>query len=141
MHQPHLSPPLTLLLLLQGNHYFERTAVSSPLPCIDYYWVRFYAETHWMAACTLRASWVAAAGAGLRCANCCLRSCWLAMALSAAATSPCACLPACPLPQVVFKPEIVQIWVDNLADLWGNMNLLAADLFARYVAHYRCCCA
>ncbi|PRW34013.1 group-specific [Chlorella sorokiniana] len=55
---------------LQGNHYFERTAVSSPLPCIDFYWV-------------------------------------------------------------IFKPEIAQIWIDNLADLYGNINLLAADLFAR----------
>jgi len=52
-------------------------------------------------------------------------------AVCAAATSTCACLPACPAQQAVFKPEIVQIWVDNLADLWGNINLLAADLFAR----------
>lgn len=32
--------------------------------------------------------------------------------------------------QAVFKPEIAQIWIDNLADLYGNLNLLAADLFA-----------
>lgn len=38
----------------------------------------------------------------------------------------------CPVPswQAVFKPEIAQIWIDNLADLYGNLNLLAADLFA-----------
>jgi len=42
-HPPHLSPLLALLLLPQGNHYFERTAVSSPLPCIDFYWVSLHA--------------------------------------------------------------------------------------------------
>lgn len=25
----------------------------------------------------------------------------------------------------------MQLWIDNLADLWGNMNLLAADLMER----------
>ncbi|KAL4419187.1 hypothetical protein ABPG77_007777 [Micractinium sp. CCAP 211/92] len=55
---------------LAGNAWFVRTATSSPLPCLDFYWV-------------------------------------------------------------VLAPEVAQVWVDNLADLWGNVNLLAADLFAR----------
>lgn len=56
--------------VLAGNAWFVRTATSSPLPCLDFYWV-------------------------------------------------------------VFAPEVAQVWVDNLADLWGNVNMLAADLFSR----------
>ena len=31
----------------------------------------------------------------------------------------------------MFRPAPVQLWIDNLADYYGNLNLLAADLFAR----------
>ena len=35
--------------------------------------------------------------------------------------------------QVVFTPEVAQVWIDNLADLYGNVNLLASQLFDRWV--------
>lgn len=34
-------------------------------------------------------------------------------------------------PQAVFRPALAQIWVDNLADLYGNINLVTADLLSR----------
>lgn len=57
---------------LQGNRLFVRTAVSTPLPCVEFYWA-------------------------------------------------------------VFRPELAQVWVDNLADLYGNINLVSADLLSRCV--------
>ena len=33
--------------------------------------------------------------------------------------------------QAMFRLAPVQLWIDNLADYYGNLNLLAADLFAR----------
>lgn len=138
---------------LAGNTWFARTTTSSPLPCLDFYWVR-------PSSLGLGAVTPCRPGVQARRHSPCARS----QAATGAAPPPpqkkkrtakparpphthtprhpippestaLPRRPACPCPalpmQVVFAPKVAQVWVDNLADLWGNVNMLAADLFDR----------
>ena len=101
-----------------------------PLPCIEFYWAScpgappLPCRTSLPRRPAARRSSTPAAAA-LRCPV-------LPRARLSLPSPPDAHLrTATPAPQAVFRPEVVQIWVDNLADLYGNVNLVAADLLSR----------
>lgn len=93
---------------LQGNSYFVRTAVTQPLPCLELYWVREGGRL-----CGRQSE----AGQSRRQQT---RGYPPAPALTCATSAgSTACFLSSPR-QVVVQPSIVQLWADNLADLYGG---------------------